>query len=91
MESVRTVLTLDPKIAAQLEVLARRRNISLETALDDAVRNGLSTESTERTPFRVASRPMGLRPGIDLTHALQLADDLEDEEILLKLEKSRQG
>lgn len=29
---------------------------------------------------------MGLRPGVDLTHALQMAADLEDEEIIRKLE-----
>jgi hypothetical protein len=29
---------------------------------------------------------MGLRPGIDLTHALRLAGELEDEEIIRKLE-----
>jgi hypothetical protein len=29
---------------------------------------------------------MGLRSGVDLTHALQLAESLEDEEIIRKLE-----
>jgi hypothetical protein len=32
---------------------------------------------------------MGLKPGIDLTHALQLAADLEDEEITQKLDQQK--
>lgn len=89
MESARTTITLDRDIATQLKALARRRRISLETALDTAVRNQLAAEPVERMPFRVEARPMGLLPGIDLTHALQLAGDLEDEEILRKLECSK--
>lgn len=85
MVSARTTITIDINIAAQLEALARRRNISLETALDTAVRNELAADPAKRIPFHVESRPMGLRPGIDLTKALQLAGDLEDEEILRKL------
>lgn len=37
-------------------------------------------------PFTVHAKPMGLRAGIDLDRALQLASDLEDAEILRKLE-----
>lgn len=29
---------------------------------------------------------MGLRPGLDLTHALRIADALQDEEVARKLE-----
>lgn len=90
MHSPRTVITLDPDIAAQLDVVAQRRNISFETALDTAVRTGLAAEPVERVPFRVESRPMGLRPGIDLTHALRLAGELEDEETLRKLGRPTQ-
>jgi hypothetical protein len=35
------------------------------------------------------ARPLGLRPDIDLTHALRLDDALEDEERLRKLEQHR--
>jgi hypothetical protein len=31
-------------------------------------------------------RPLGLRPGVDLEHALRVAADLEDEETVRKLE-----
>ena len=40
--------------------------------------------ATERKPFRVKARRLGLRPGIDPTKLNQLAADLEDEELLRK-------
>ena len=86
MSTLHTTVTLDSDIVEQLESLAQRRNISFDAALNTAVREGLAAERGENTPFRVASRPMGLRPGIDLTHALRLAGELEDEEIIRKLE-----
>lgn len=86
MATVRTTVTLDADVAEQLKGLARRRNISFKAALNAAVREGLAAERGEVTPYRVPSRPMGLRPGTDLTHALQLAAALEDEEIIRKME-----
>jgi hypothetical protein len=35
---------------------------------------------------KLPSRPMGLRAGVDLDKALRLADELEDVEIVRKLE-----
>ena len=86
MSTVRTTVTLDPDVAEQLKALARRRNISFKAALNTAVREGLAAERGENEPYHVDSRPMGLRPGIDLTHALRLAGELEDEEIIRKME-----
>jgi hypothetical protein len=56
-----------------------------EDALNSAVRAGLSRPPADG-PFRMATRPLGLRSGIDLDKALQLAGQLEDEEIVRKLE-----
>ena len=83
---MRTTVTLDPDVAEQLKALARRRNLSFKAALNSAVRAGLAVErGGGRRPYQAPARPMGLRPGIDLTHALRLADALEDEEIVRKL------
>ena len=79
-------MTLDPDVAAQLKALARRRNVSFKAALNGAIRAGLAAERGGRRPYEVPSRPMRLRPGVDLTHALQVAESLEDEEIVRKLE-----
>jgi hypothetical protein len=48
------------------------------------LRRGL--DDGPREPFRVEARALGLRPGIDLDQALELAARLEDEETLRKLE-----
>jgi hypothetical protein len=83
---MRTTVTLDPDVVEQLKAVARRRNASFKATLNNAVRAGLAAERGGRRSYRVPSRPMGLRPGVDLTHALRLADSLEDEEIVRKLE-----
>ena len=83
---MRTTVTLDPDVVEQLKEFARRRNLSFKEALNRAVRAGLADERSGSRPYRVPSRPMGLRPGIDLTKALHLADSLEDEEIVRKLQ-----
>ena len=83
---MRTTVTLDPDVVEQLKALARQRNLSFKAALNDAVRAGLAAERGGSRPFKVEARPMGLRPGVDLTHALRMAYELEDEEIIRKLE-----
>ena len=86
MPPVRTTVTLDPDVVEQLKAVARRRTLSFKAALNDTVRAGLAAERGGARPYRTPTWPMGVRPGVDLTHALQMAADLEDEEILRKLE-----
>ena len=85
MSSVRTTVTLDPDVAEQIKALARSRNLSFKAALNSAVRAGLAAERGGARRYQAPTRPMGLRPGADLTHALRLADALDDEEIGRKL------
>jgi hypothetical protein len=86
MEPFRTTVTLDPDVAEQLKSLARQRNVSFKVALNNTVRAGLAAERGGARPFRTQTWPMDVRPGIDLTKALQMAADLEDEEIIRKFE-----
>jgi len=83
---MRTTVTLDPDLAARLKALARERGVSFKEALNTALRRGLSEGGEAARPYRVPARHAGLKPGIDLTKALQLAAELEDEEIIRKLE-----
>ena len=83
---MRTTVTLDPDVVEQLKAVARRRNLSFKAALNSAVRAGLAAERGGSRAYKVPARPMHLRPGVDLTHALRIADSLEDEEIVRKLE-----
>ena len=83
---MRTTVTLDADVAARLREMARRRGISFKEALNTSVRLGLSGAAGERRPYRVPTRPLGLRAGIDLDRALRIAGDLEDAELARKLE-----
>jgi hypothetical protein len=83
---MRTTVTLDPDVAAQLRAVARDRGISFKEALNSAVRAGLAGQRGGAVRYRTPVRPLGLRPGVTLDKALQLAGELEDEEIIHKLE-----
>ena len=85
MPTVRTTVTLDPDAPAALRSLARERAPSLKAALNSSIRAGLG-QGASAQPYRVPTRPLGLRPGIDLDKALALATDLEDAELFRKLE-----
>lgn len=85
MSTKRTTVTLGADVAEQLRELARRRNISFKSAIYTAVREGLAAERGEVLPYEVPTQKMGWRPGLDLTHALQFAAELEDEEIIRKM------
>jgi hypothetical protein len=83
---MRTTVTLDPDVEAKLKATMRERGVSFKAALNDAVRSGLSSGPRPSRPFKVVPSPMGVRPGINLDKALRLAGELEDEEIIRKLE-----
>ncbi len=83
---MRTTVTLDPDVAAKLKALARQRGLSFKQALNQAVREGLRSRRKPPPSLTRYTQPMGLRPGINLDKALQLASALEDEETVRKLE-----
>jgi ribbon-helix-helix CopG family protein len=83
---MRTTVTLDSDLAAKLRALARERGVSFKEALNTALRRGLTTGGDSQGRYRLESRRLGLRPGVDLEHALRLAGELEDAETIRKLE-----
>jgi hypothetical protein len=83
---MRTTVTLDPDVEAKLKATMRERGVSFKAALNDAVRSGLDRGAREPKRYRMPTAPMGLQPGINLDKALRLAGELEDEEIIRKLE-----
>ena len=83
---MRTTVTLDPDVVERLRALARERTLSFKAALNAAVRAGLAEERGGSRHYSVPARRMGLRAGIDLDRALRMADSLEDEELVRKLE-----
>jgi predicted transcriptional regulator len=85
MLAMRTTVTLDPDVAAELKELARQRGVSFKEVLNDAVRAGLAA-GTEARAYRLPTARLGLRPGVSLDGALRLAAAMEDEETVRKLE-----
>jgi hypothetical protein len=82
---MRTTVTLDQDVAVKLRLLARERGVSFKAALNEAVRAGLGGAGRSARPYRVPSRRMGVREGVDLDRAGRLLGELEDAEILRKL------
>jgi hypothetical protein len=85
---VRTTVTLDPDVEARLREVARERGVSFKEALNNAIRAGLMASRGARE-YQTPSRSLGLRAGVNLDKALQLASDLEDAEVVLDLERGR--
>ena len=82
---MRTTVTLDPDVAAKLKE---------ETAVRHLLQGGAQLERASRPgerrahggkPYKVRTSQDGRRPGVNLDKALQLAGELEDEEILRKM------
>lgn len=86
---MRTTVTIEPDIAKRLKQRARDRETSFKATLNETLRRGLRDEgSGERKPFKQTTSNMG-PPKFDLTKANQLAADLEDAELIRKLEQGR--
>ncbi|MDP9408754.1 MAG: ribbon-helix-helix protein, CopG family [Actinomycetota bacterium] len=81
---MRTTVTLDDDVAAELQRLARERGAAFKDVLNDVLRVGLGGGAAA-SPYRVPSRALGLQPGVDLTKALAVAAADEDAETLRKL------
>lgn len=77
---MRTTVTLDPDTAAVIQRRMREHGITFKQALNDAVRAGSGTSE----PFRTATAELGI-PTVNLDRALQLAGELEDEELIRRM------
>ncbi len=84
---MRTTVTLDPDVEAKLRSAMRERGVSFKAALNDAVRAGLDAPTSVSRPFKVRTAPLGVRINID--KALTIAGEMEDEEIIRKLEEGK--
>lgn len=86
---MRTTVTLEEDLFRALKQSAHERDVSFKTAINEAIRSGLRGERRRGKPYRIQARDMGLRPGVDLTKANQLAAELEDAELIRKLRQGR--
>lgn len=79
-------MTLDPDVAARLKQIAAERGLSFKEVLNSTLRAGLAPRGSRSARYRLPTFKMGLRPGVDLDRALRLAESMEDQETLRKLE-----
>jgi hypothetical protein len=80
---MRTTVTLDPDTDAIVRKLMRDRKLSFKQALNAAIRAGMRAPSAEPVQYTFPKH-LGV-PRVPLDKALQLAAQLEDEEIVRKL------
>jgi hypothetical protein len=84
---MRTTVTLDADVEAKLKATMRERGVSFKAALNDAVRAGLEARSPVARPFKARTAPLGVRINID--KALTIAGEMEDDEIIRKIEEGK--
>lgn len=87
---MRTTVTLDPDVETMLRKEMRRRGESFKQVLNDAIRTGLREIGKRRSEeaFEPLTFDMG-KPRVDLTKAVRLAAELEDEELISRYRRSR--
>lgn len=83
MQRMRTTVTLDSDVEELIRRTMQERGLSFKEAVNTALRAGLTAPGA-RGRYRLEARHLG-RAAVPLTKALQLAADLEDDEIVRKL------
>ncbi len=85
---LRTTMTLEPDVAEALKRRARRTGKPFRRNVNEVIRLGLLAEKSRAVkPYRLKTASLGgPARGVDLTHALRLADSLEDQALVTKLE-----
>jgi hypothetical protein len=84
---MRTTVTIDPDVEALLTKLMKAKALSFKEALNGALRAGLLAGLGGRklAPVTLPVFDMKQRAGVNLDKAINLAGELEDEEIMRKL------
>lgn len=76
---MRTTITLEADVEALIRKTMREQGLSFKRAINQAVRAGLTqSASANAAPFTQRSVRLG-RPRVDLTKALSLAGELDDQ------------
>ncbi len=85
---IRTTMTLEPDVAEALKRRAKRTGQPFRRNVNEVIRLGLMAEkSRPARAYRIKPLSLGgVAPGIDLDRSLRLADALEEEAQVRKLE-----
>jgi hypothetical protein len=87
MQQMRTTVTLDPDTRALVERAMRERGLTFKEAVNAGIRAGLGEESTPTRSY-TAARELG-PARVELTNALELAGQLEDDALARRLAEGR--
>lgn len=82
---MRTTVTLDPDTESLLHRAMAERGTGFKETVNDAIRRGLAPAKPS-VRYRTPTFHAGIRPGVDLDRALKFVDQLEDDEILRKID-----
>lgn len=82
---MRTTVTLEPDVVQIVKRLMDERQLSFKGAINEAIRSGAAVRTPPRR-FEVPTASLG-QPTVNLDRALQLAGELEDEELLRRMRK----
>lgn len=80
---MRTTVTLDPDVEALIKRAMRERGLTFKQALNQAVRAGVASQPSPRRSA-MPTHDLG-EPLVDVTKALRLAGELEDQERAARL------
>jgi hypothetical protein len=84
---VRTTVTLDPDTRLLVERAMRERGLSFKEAINEAIRAGFAPGGRDTRRY---TTPRDLGPArLDLTKALGLSSELEDESLARRLAEGR--
>lgn len=83
MLHMRTTVTLEPDTEALISRAMAERGLTFKEAVNEAIRSGLG-EPVPATPPTFPVFDMG-QPIVDVTKALRLAGELEDQELAARL------
>lgn len=80
---MRTTVTLEPDVEALIKRAMRERGLSFKEAVNEAIRAGMTAPARRPEPS-LPVHDMG-EPLVDVTKALRLAGELEDQELATRL------
>ena len=81
---MRTTVTLDPDTETLIRQVMLERGVTFKQALNDAIRAGAAGREGPR--HETPSFDMGV-PTVDVTKALRIAGELEDEALITRLRR----
>ena len=84
---MRTTLTIDPDVAERLKQETASGQRSLKQVVNESLRIGLGLKrNPSKRPYKVKAHKSPYRPGIDRAKLNQIADELEIEAVISKLQ-----